>query len=46
MFFLKLSTNNYKLNVSGSFLVYPDLKDFESLFIIGEVLVALLSFNV
>ena len=45
-FSLKLLTNNYKLNVSGSFLVHPDLKDFKSLFIIGEFLVALLSFNV
>ena len=40
------STNNYKLNVFGSFLVHPDLKQFKSLFIIGEFLVALLSFNV
>ena len=45
-FSLKLLTNNYKLNVFGSFLVHPDLKDFQSLFIIGEFLVALLSFNV
>ena len=45
-FSLKLLTNNYKLNVFGSFLVHPDLKDFKSLFIIGEFLVALLSINV
>ena len=45
-FSLKLFTNNYNLNVFGSFLVHPDLKDFKSLFIIGEFLVALLSFNV
>ena len=45
-FSLKLLTNNYKLNVFGSFLVHPNLKDFKSLFIIGEFLVALLSFNV
>ena len=38
MFFsLKLLTNNYKLNVLGNFLVHPDLKDFKSLFIIGEL---------
>ena len=36
-FSLKLLTNNYKLNVFGSFLVHPDLKDFKSLFIIGEL---------
>ena len=35
LFSLKLLTNNYKLN--GSFLVHPDLKDFKSLFIIGEL---------
>ena len=45
-FSLKLLTNNHKLNVFGSFFVHPDLKDFKSLFIIGEFLVALLSFNV
>ena len=45
-FSLKLSTNNYKLNMFGSFLVHPDLKDFKSLFIIYDFLVALLSFNV
>ena len=45
-FSLKLLTNNYKLNMFGSFLVHPDLKDFKSLFIIGEFFVALLSFNV
>ena len=45
-FSIKLLTNNHKLNVFGSFLVHPDLKDFKSLFIIGGVLVALLSFNV
>ena len=45
-FSLKPLTNNYKLNVFGSFLVHPDLKDFKSLFIIGEFLIALLSFNV
>ena len=55
-FSLKLLTNKmsyfpsqvlvfYKLNVFGSFLVNLDLKDFKSLFIIGEFLVALLSFN-
>ena len=38
MFFsLKLLTNNYKLNVLGNFLVHLDLKDFKSLFIIGEL---------
>ena len=36
-FCLKLLTNNYKLNVFGSFLVHLDLKDFKSLFIIGEL---------
>ena len=45
-FSLKLLTNNYKLNVFGNILVHPDLKDFKSLFITGEFLVALLSFNV
>ena len=40
-FSLKLLTNNYKLNVFGSFLVHPNRKDFKSLFIIGEFLVAL-----
>ena len=45
-FSLKLLTNNYKLNVFGSFLAHPDLRDFKSLFIIGEFLVALLSFNI
>ena len=45
-FSLQLLTNNYKLNMFGSFLVHPDLKDFKSSFIIGEFLVALLSFNV
>ena len=34
----KLLTNNHKLNVFGSFLVHLDLRDFESLFIIGEFL--------
>ena len=28
-FSLKLLTNNHKLNVFGSFLVHPDLKDFK-----------------
>ena len=46
MFSLKLLTNNYKLKVFGSFLVHLNHKDFKSLFIIGEFLVALLSFNV
>ena len=36
-FSLKLLISNYKLNVFGSFLVHPDLKDFKSLFIIGEL---------
>ena len=36
-FFPKLLTNNYKLNVFGSFLVHLGLKDFKSLFIIGEL---------
>ena len=45
-FSLKLLTNNHKLNVFCRVLVHPDLKDFKSLFIIGEFLVALLSFNV
>ena len=40
---LKLSTNNYRLNVFGSFLVHPDLKDFKSLFIIGELFGSIIS---
>ena len=46
MFFLKLLTNNYKLNVFGSFLVHPDLKDFRVCSFLGFFLVVLLSFNV
>ena len=42
-FFLKLLTNNYKLNVFGSFLVHLDLKDFKSLFIIGELFGSIIS---
>ena len=37
VFSLKLSTNNHKLNVFGSFLVHPDLKDLKSLFINGKL---------
>ena len=42
-FSLKLLTNNYKLNVVGSFLVHPDLKDFKSLFIISEFFDSIIS---
>ena len=37
VFSLKLSTNNYKLNVFGSFWSIRTFKDFKSLFIIGEL---------
>ena len=38
MFFsLKLLSNNYKLNVFGSFWSIRTFKDFKSLFIIGEL---------
>ena len=42
-FSIKLLTNNYKLNVFGSFLVHPDLKDFKSLFIIGKLFGSIIS---
>ena len=37
VFSLKLLTNNYKLNVFGSFWSFRTFKDFKSLFIIGEL---------
>ena len=43
VFSLKLLTINYKLNVFGGFLVHPDLKDFKSLFIIGELFGSIIS---
>ena len=43
VFFFKLLTNNYKLNVLGSFLVHLDLKDFKSLLIIGELFGSIIS---